>query len=69
VELTYVFLEFDLNEYSVLATLLSDGKVFCGYGSDIVSLATSDFARMDSALANFRRGEAPWQERVGDTRR
>jgi hypothetical protein len=28
-----------------------------------VSLATSDFARMDSALANFRRGEAPWQER------
>src|ERR1700757_4979106 len=29
-----------------------------GYGSYIVSLATSDFARMDSALANFRRGEA-----------
>jgi len=29
-----------------------------GYGSHIVSLATSDFAPMDSALANFRRGEA-----------
>jgi hypothetical protein len=29
-----------------------------GYGSHIVSLATSDFARMDSALANFRRGAA-----------
>ena len=56
-----------MNEYSVLATLLSDGKDFCGYGSHIVSLATSDFARMDSALANFRRGEAPWQERESGT--
>jgi hypothetical protein len=33
----------------------------------MVSLATSDFARMDSALANFRRGEAPWQERESGT--
>ena len=39
-----IFLEFDLNEHSVLAALLIDSKDFCGYGSHLWTLSTSDFA-------------------------
>jgi len=44
VERTQIFLEFDLNEHSVLAALLIDGKNFCGNWSHVASLSTSDFA-------------------------
>jgi hypothetical protein len=35
VERTQIFFEFDLNEHSVLAALLIDGKDFCGDGSHL----------------------------------
>jgi hypothetical protein len=44
VERTQIFLEFDLNEHSVLAALLIDSKNFCGNWSHFASLSTSDFA-------------------------
>ena len=34
-ERTQIFFEFDLNEHSVLAALLIDGKDFCGDGSHL----------------------------------
>jgi hypothetical protein len=49
------FLEFDVNEHSVLATLLSDGKD-CRYGSHIVSFPT-----MESSLFG-------WNHFVGSIR-
>jgi hypothetical protein len=36
-------------------------------GVILCHLLRQNFARMDSALANFRRGEAPWQERESGT--
>ena len=44
VERTQIFLEFDLNEHSVLAALLIDCKNSCGNWSHFASLSTSDFA-------------------------
>jgi len=44
VERTEIFLEFDLNEHSVLAALLIDCKNSCGNWSHFASLSTSDFA-------------------------
>jgi hypothetical protein len=44
VERTKIFLEFDLNEHSVLAALLIHCKNFCGNRSHFSSLSTSGFA-------------------------
>ena len=44
VERTQIFLEFDLNEHSVLAALLIDCKNSCGNWCHFASLSTSDFA-------------------------
>jgi hypothetical protein len=63
VERTQVFFEFDLNEYSELATLFSDRKDFCGDGSHMCHFIGQTSPKMESALKNFRRGEAPWQQR------
>ena len=43
-ERAQVFLELDLNQHSVLAALLVDRKDFCGDGSHLWTLSTSDFA-------------------------
>ena len=43
VEGTQVSIEFDLNEYAILAALFIDGKNFCGDRNHL-ALSTSDFA-------------------------
>ena len=61
--MTQIFLEFDLNEYTVLTALLSDSKDFCGNWESFASLSTSDFAGDGIRLQSFRHGEAPEEER------
>ena len=50
----------NLNEYLVLAALLSDSKDFYGDGSHFASLSTSDFAEMPPVF--HAHGEAPEEE-------
>jgi hypothetical protein len=50
VERTQIFLEFDLNEYSELATLLSDRKDFCGDGSHMCHFLRQTSPEMASAF-------------------
>ena len=47
---TQIFLEFDLNEYSELPTLLSDDKDFCGDGSHMCHFLRQTSPKMDFAL-------------------
>ncbi len=53
-ERTQIFFESDLNEHSVLAALLFDGKDFCGDGSHLGQLSTSDFAGDETRLQKRR---------------
>jgi hypothetical protein len=54
VEGTGVGLEFDLNEYAVLAALLSDRNDFCGDGSHSLPLSRSNFAGDTFCLQIFK---------------
>ena len=48
---TQIFLEFDLNEYSELATLLTDRKDFCGDRSHMCHLSTVAGERVEDTRA------------------
>ena len=66
-ERTQIFFDLDLNEHSVLAALLFDGKDFCGDGSHLGHFLrlTSPEMGPSSKLGYW---EASVEERVGDTR-
>jgi hypothetical protein len=68
VERTQIFFEFDLNEHSVLAALLFDGKDFCGDGSHLGHFLRLTSAGDGTRLQSFGYWEASVEERVGDTR-
>ena len=62
-ERAQVFLELDLNKYSVSVDLLVNGKNFCGNGSHLWRFLRLTSPEMEPPSENFRHGQAPEEER------